>query len=121
MATGNVSTRMDNAHHSSDEAAPRSRRISGHHIVLGIGIAFALLTAASGIVATALDWHDDSPESREVFGNIPGSLELAFYVLLVVLILAGAVQFANRAKNWQRGGPDNRSIDNDDATSVSQS
>ena len=28
--------------------------------------------------------------------------------MLVVLILAGAVQFANRAKNWQRGGPDNR-------------
>jgi len=100
---------MDNAHHSSDEAAPRSRRISGHHIVLGIGIAFALLTAASGIVASVLDWHDKSPQSREVFGNIPGSLELAFYVVLVVLILAGAVQFANRAKNWQRGGPDNRS------------
>jgi Fe-S oxidoreductase len=98
---------MDTAQHSSDEA-PKSRRISGYHIALGIGIAFALITAASGILGAALDWHDDSPESREVFGNIPGSLELAFYVVLVVLILAGAVQFANRVKNWQRGGPDNR-------------
>ncbi|HUP75062.1 MAG TPA: heterodisulfide reductase-related iron-sulfur binding cluster [Acidimicrobiales bacterium] len=104
---------MDTAQHSSDEA-PTSRRISGPHIVLAIGIGFALLTAASGILGAALDWHDDSPESREVFGNIPGSLELAFYVVLVVLIVAGAVQFANRVKNWQRGGPDNRSttIDN---------
>jgi hypothetical protein len=98
---------MDNAQHSSAEA-PRSRRISGAHVALGIGIAFALITAASGILGAALDWHDDSPESREVFGNIPGALELAFYVVLVTLILAGAVQFANRAKNWQRGGPDNR-------------
>ena len=62
-----------------------------------------------GILGATLDWHDDSPESREVFGNIPGSLELAFYVVLVVLILVGAVQFANRVKNWQRGGPDHRS------------
>ena len=77
--------------------------------MLGVGIAFALITAVSGILGAALDWHDDSPESREVFGNIPGALELAFYVVLVTLILAGAVQFANRAKNWQRGGPDNRS------------
>ncbi|TML07835.1 MAG: 4Fe-4S dicluster domain-containing protein, partial [Actinobacteria bacterium] len=73
-----------------------------------MGIAFAFLSAASGIAGAALDWHDDSPESRRVFGNIPGPLQLAFYVLVVVLILAGAVQFANRAKNWQRGGPDNR-------------
>ena len=108
MATGNVSPRMDNAHHSSAEAAPRTRRISGSHIALGIGIAFALITAASGIVGSVLDYHDTSPESRRVFGNIPGSLQLAFYVVIVVLILAGAVQFANRAKNWQRGGPDNR-------------
>ena len=106
-STGNVSARMDTAQHSSDEA-PTSRRISGTHIVLAIGIGFALLTAVSGIVGAALDWHDDSPESREVFGNIPGSLELAFYVVLVVLILAGAVQFANRMKNWERGKPDNR-------------
>jgi len=98
---------MDTAQHSSDEA-PKTRRISGYHIVLGIGVGFALITAASGVLGTTLDWHDDSPESREVFGNIPGSLELAFYVVLVVLIVAGGVQFANRVKNWQRGLPDNR-------------
>ena len=98
---------MDTAQHSSDEA-PKTRRISGYHIVLGIGVGFALITAASGVLGTTLDWHDDSPESREVFGNIPGSLELAFYVVLVVLIVAGGVQLANRVKNWQRGLPDNR-------------
>ena len=101
---------MDNAHHSGVNAEPKGpRRLSARHIVLAIGLGFAAITAASGIVGAALDFHDESPESREVFGNIPGAWELAFYVVLVALLAYGAMEFANRVKNWERGRPDNRS------------
>jgi hypothetical protein len=32
-----------------------------------------------------------------------------FYILVPVMIIAGAVMFAQRTKNWERGKPDNRS------------
>ena len=43
-----------------------------------------------------------------MFGNIPSAVKLAFYVVIPVSIFAGAVLFAQRTKNWQRGGPDDR-------------
>ena len=68
-----------------------AKRFRPHHISLGIGIGFAVVTVASGIVGAALACHDDSPERPTVFGNIPGALELAFYMVLAVLIVYGAV------------------------------
>ena len=83
-------------------------RIKPHHIVIALGVAIALFTALSGIVAGVAGFHDDSPITREVFGNIPAPLKVAFYTVIPVLLVYGAVLFAHRVKNWQRGRPDNR-------------
>ena len=68
----------------------------------------ALFTAGSGLLASITGFHDDSPITREVFGNIPGSIKVAFYTVISVLLVYGSVMFANRVKNWSRGTPDNR-------------
>jgi Fe-S oxidoreductase/nitrate reductase gamma subunit len=83
-------------------------RIKPRQIALGIGVTFAVITAVSGVAGAVLQWHGDSEETRKVFGNIPGALQLVFYSVLVVSILYGAVMFSNRVRNWERGLPDNR-------------
>jgi len=87
---------------------PGTRRIRPYQIVLIVGVAWAVLVAASGIIATIVQWHDKSPVSRAVLGNIPSALRLLFYVVLPILFLTGAWLFAQRVKNWERGQPDNR-------------
>ena len=84
------------------------RKFKPHHAAIGLGVLVALFTAASGIAATVNGWHDDSEITREVFGNIPDPLRVTFYTVIPVLIVYGAVLFANRMKNWERGAPDNR-------------
>jgi Fe-S oxidoreductase/nitrate reductase gamma subunit len=96
---------------SSPESTPATssaRRIKPTHLALIIGVAFAAVVVVSGIAATALQWHDDSEVQREVFGNIPSAWKAIFYTVFPVLIVIGAVNFANRVKNWERGGPDDR-------------
>ncbi|MYE95867.1 MAG: iron-sulfur protein, partial [Acidimicrobiaceae bacterium] len=83
-------------------------RIKPHHIVVALGVAIALFTALSGIVAGITGFRSDSPVTREVFGNIPAPLKAAFYTVIPILLVYGAVLFANRVKNWERGRPDNR-------------
>ncbi|MPY95494.1 MAG: iron-sulfur protein, partial [Acidimicrobiia bacterium] len=83
-------------------------KLKPRHAILGLGFLLAVITAASGVAATVSQWHDDSPVTREVFGNVPSALRLAFYVVLPVLFVYGAVLFAQRADNWQRGRPDRR-------------
>ncbi|HEX7095901.1 MAG TPA: heterodisulfide reductase-related iron-sulfur binding cluster [Acidimicrobiales bacterium] len=85
------------------------KRFRPHHVSLVLGVAFALVTIASGIAAAVFDFHGDSPVHREVFGNVPDVLRVAFYTVIPVLIVYGAVMFANRMRNWERGKPDNRS------------
>ncbi|SVA26499.1 uncharacterized protein METZ01_LOCUS79353, partial [marine metagenome] len=83
-------------------------RFRPNHAVIGLGIAVALFTAASGVASVVNGFHDDSPVTREVFFNVPGPLKLAFYTVIPVLIVYGAVLFSHRVQNWQRGTPDNR-------------
>ena len=85
------------------------KRFKPHHLSIAIGLAFAAVTIASGITGAALAFHDDSPEGRLVFGNVPDALQVAFYTVIPILLVVGAFQFANRMKNWERGKPDNRS------------
>src|SRR5690606_18959441 len=84
------------------------KRIKPHHLVIGLGTGIALFTAVSGIVPLYTEWHDDSPVQRHVFGNIPSAVKLAFYIVIPLVIVYGAVMFSMRVKNWQRGAPDNR-------------
>ncbi len=84
------------------------KRLRPHHLVIGLGVAFALVTVVSGIAATVDQWHDDSEQTRETFVNVPSALKLAFYTVLPIMFVIGAVLFSQRVRNWQRGGPDNR-------------
>ena len=84
------------------------KRIKAPHIVLTIGIAFAVVTALSGIAGAVFQQHDNSTVSREVFYGVPDAFQIAFYVLVPLLLVYGAILFAQRVKNWTRGKPDNR-------------
>jgi Fe-S oxidoreductase len=94
---------------SPQSTLAKARSIKPNQLAVGIGALVALVTVASGIAATVLQWHDDSPVQREVFANIPSAWKAVFYTVLPVLIVYGAVIFAARVRNWERGGPDDRS------------
>jgi Fe-S oxidoreductase len=102
-----TATTADDTGERSTTLAP-ARRVRPAHVAVGVGIAFALLVVASGVVATVLQWHDDSGVQRVVFGNVPSAWKAVFYTVLPVLIVYGAVVFSWRVRNWERGGPDDR-------------
>jgi Fe-S oxidoreductase len=83
-------------------------RVRPNYVAVGIGIAFAVLVVASGVVATVLQWHDDSGIQRVVFVNVPSAWKAVFYTVLPVVIVYGAVVFSWRVRNWERGAPDDR-------------
>ena len=83
-------------------------RVKPHHVVVGLGVAVAVFTALSGVVAGLNGFHSTSAVTREVFGNVPAPLKAAFYTVIPILLVYTAVLLANRVKNWQRGRPDNR-------------
>ena len=95
---------------SNTEESP-AKRFQPRHIPLIIGGGFAAVTAASYIseLIRGHDIQDKSPESREMFWNVPSIVVALFYVGLVLVILYGAWNFSLRMRNWERGGPDNRS------------
>ncbi|HEY9558595.1 MAG TPA: heterodisulfide reductase-related iron-sulfur binding cluster [Acidimicrobiales bacterium] len=84
-------------------------RLKPHQLAIGLGLIFATIIVVSGITATVFQFHDDSDVQREVFGNIPSEWRLLFYTVFPVLVIYGSVLFSQRVRNWQRGGPDNRS------------
>ena len=84
------------------------RRIRPHEIVIGFGLAIGLFTVLSGIVPEFTKWHSDSPITRKVFGGIPSIVILVFYTVIPAMLVYGAVLFAFRVRNWERGTPDNR-------------
>ena len=92
-----------------------NRRVKPHQLVLAGGIAFAVITVASGIAASVFDFHEDSPIHRTVFGNIPDAYKIIFYTVTPLLLVFGAWNFASRTKNWERGQPDRRELRQDNA------
>jgi Fe-S oxidoreductase/nitrate reductase gamma subunit len=92
------------------EPLPGPTRLRPNQIAIVIGVAIALVVALSGVAASVFQFHDDSPIQREVFDNIPGPLKLAFYTVIPVMFIYGAIMFSYRVRNWQRGGPDKRDI-----------
>ena len=91
------------------------KRFKPQHLVIALGVAIGLFTALSGILPLITDWHDESSVQREVFENIPSGIKLAFYTIVPLLLILGAVMFSFRVKNWQRGGPDNRKTTKENA------
>ena len=96
----------------TDSTPPTSgtgrKRIQPHQLVIGIGCFMGLFTLVSGILPQITNWHDGKSPSREVFGGIPGALQVAFYTVIPVTLVWGAVVFADRVRNWERGAPDRR-------------
>jgi Fe-S oxidoreductase/nitrate reductase gamma subunit len=91
------------------EGAAGQRRVRPYQLVLGLGVAVGLFTAASGLVPVIVGDQEDKAISRKVFEGIPGPLKLAFYSVIPVLLVWGSFLFAQRVRNWERGGPDDRS------------
>ena len=101
-----MSTHASPAPTESTDRGPK--RLKPHQLVIGIGIAMGAFILVSGILPLLTGWHDESEITREVFGGIPGPLKIAFYTVIPVLIVWGAFTFADRVRNWERGGPDRR-------------
>ena len=92
-----------------DAPAPKSsRRLRPYQLSIAIGTLMAIFIVVSGILPLVTGWENDSPIHREVFGGIPGAMKLAFYTIVPVFVLWGAFRFADRIRNWERGGPDRR-------------
>jgi hypothetical protein len=72
-----TATTADDTGERSTTPAP-AVRVRPSHVAVGVGIAFALLVVASGVVATVLQWHDDSGVQRVVFINIPSAWKAVF-------------------------------------------
>src|SRR4051794_16231452 len=83
-------------------------KLKASHLTIIIGVAVAVLTAVSGIVATIAQEHDESPMTRAVFLNIASPIRAIFYTTLTILFVAVAYLFSLRVQNWERGQPDNR-------------
>ena len=84
-----------------DSPPPQSagpRRITPRQLVIGAGIFMALFTVVSGVLPLWTKWHNDKPVSREVFGGIPGPLQVAFYTVVPVLLVWGSLRFADRVR-----------------------
>jgi hypothetical protein len=95
----------------ADQPTPEDRppsRVKPHQLAIGLGVGIALFTVVSGILPQITDWHNDNAIHRAVFVNIPGPLQIAFYTVIPIMIVWGAVMFANRMKNWERGAPAQR-------------
>ncbi len=93
---------------AADAPVRSGRRPKASQIAVGVGIGLAVVTAASGIIATLAQQHDESPITREVFENIPSAYRAIFYTVLSVLFVGSAYLFSQRIQNWERGQPDRR-------------
>jgi Fe-S oxidoreductase/nitrate reductase gamma subunit len=95
---------------TDEQQVPGPKRLRPNQIAIIVGVVIALVVALSGVAAAIFQFHDDSAVQREVFDNIPGPIKLAFYTIIPVMFIYGAVVFSWRVQNWQRGGPDKRDI-----------
>jgi Fe-S oxidoreductase/nitrate reductase gamma subunit len=92
-------------HEPTESSQPSTAGFRPHHVAIGLGIGVAVFTVISGIVPQLTDWHNDNAVHRQVFGGVPGALQIAFYTVVPIVIVWGAFQFADRMKNWERGRP----------------
>jgi Fe-S oxidoreductase/nitrate reductase gamma subunit len=93
--------------HAEPVAPTGPKRVKPHQLVIVFGSLIAAFVIVSGIAPLFVK-HSEREVSREVFGGIPGPLKLAFYTIVPVMLVWGAITFAARVKNWERGAPDRR-------------
>ena len=83
-------------------------RLKPHQVILTLGVLVGLGAFASGVLPRITGWHDDSSISREVFINVPDPIYWVFYGLVPLMLFACAWLIAQRVKNYERGGADDR-------------
>ncbi len=84
------------------------RRPKPHQLVLAVGAAAAAGTLASGVLPTITHWEDHSSIQRPVFINIPSPVKLSFYLTIATMLFLVSWLAAQRVRNYERGGPDDR-------------
>ena len=94
--------------HADDATDDTPKRVKPHQIAIALGIGVGLFTLVSGVLPQITKWENHNEVHREVFIDIPGPLQLAFYTVIPVMIIWGGFMFANRMKNWERGAPSKR-------------
>lgn len=77
-------------------------------VVIWMGIGMGIFTALSGVSSAVWKREHQEYPGRIVFGGIPKAIELAFYIVIPLVLIYGAVVFSHRTRNWERGKPDNR-------------
>ena len=100
-----TATRTDPPQVDDGIPPPAGRAVWGWVTALGVVIAVGILASW---------WLGSLPEEnvpdigRAVFGNIPGLVVAAFYVVVASAAFVSVLLFADRARNWQRGAADDR-------------
>ncbi len=89
---------------------PRRPTLRPSHIALGLGVAFAVIVAVSGIVPVIVGEHEPEGIGRADFFNVPRPLYVIFYTVVACLWIAVGYLFAQRVENWERGTPDRREV-----------
>ena len=85
-----------------------ARRPSPSHLALAVGVAMSAVVVASALSSWWRGDHARPAVSRSVFGDIPGPLQAVFYGVTAAALVSVGVQFARRARNWERGAPEAR-------------
>ncbi|MDF1595292.1 MAG: (Fe-S)-binding protein [Acidimicrobiia bacterium] len=74
-----------------------------------------LVMAFAAFPATLLLWwmgtlpgHNVPEIGREIFGNVPGALQAAFYVGVGAFLSLTLYLFSERSRSWERGGAESR-------------
>src|SRR5215204_1807180 len=89
-----MSTHVAEPETEAETRQQAKRRWRPRHLAIGLGVGFAIFTVLSGIVPLITEWHSDDLVQREVFVDIPGPLQVAFYTVIPVLLVWGAFRFA---------------------------
>lgn len=95
------------------------KRQGSEKILVYLGLFAGLFTIMSGILPELTNWHTKPCKpanastgcaniTREVFVGIPQPMVAAFYMSVSVALICSFWLFAQRTKNYVRGGPDDR-------------
>ncbi|MEO5724480.1 MAG: iron-sulfur protein, partial [Ilumatobacteraceae bacterium] len=79
-----------------EQGAPK--RLKPHQLVIAIGVFIGVFTLLSGVLPQFTKWHATKKVSREVFGGIPGAIQVAFYTVIPALLIWGSFAFADRVR-----------------------
>ena len=90
-----------------EETATESRRLNPASILLLVGLVSAIGTLALWWLG-GLSPEPELEVGRPVFGNVPDVFIALFYIGVSAAIFLSAYLFAQRAKNWSRGAPEER-------------